>query len=86
MVLQGVRFVGTIAVGATLTRWPSGVAPDPTLLALREKAYRAANFYLRKTGTTRAGQPWLAVRAQALQCQQWLRAALEEPLMAPPWW
>ena len=81
VVLQGVRFVGT-------TLWSDFDAlaiergtTDPTrLLALREKAYRAANFYLRKTGTTRAGQPWLAesVRAQALQCQQWLRAALED--------
>jgi hypothetical protein len=47
----------------------------------REKAFRAANWYLRTTGTTRQGQPWLAeqVREQALVCQQWLRSALAVP-------
>ena len=46
-----------------------------------EKAYRAANFYLKKTGATRAGQPYLAeqVREQALQCQQWLQTELAKP-------
>ncbi len=47
----------------------------------REKAYRAANFYLQKTGCTWHGEPMLAaqVRAQALLCQHWLRSALAEP-------
>ena len=50
-------------------------------LKQREKAFRAANFYLQKTGTTRQGKPWLAAewREQALTCQQWLRAALQQP-------
>lgn len=50
-------------------------------LKAREKAFRAANFYLRKTGTTRAGEPWLAeqVREQALLCQAWLQQALDSP-------
>lgn len=47
-------------------------------LKAREKAFRAANYYLRKAGTTRAGQPYLAeaVREQALMCQSWLRQQL----------
>lgn len=47
----------------------------------RDKAFRAANFYLQKTGATRRGLPWLAEgwREQALVCQQWLRQALAAP-------
>jgi hypothetical protein len=79
-----VRFVGT-------TLWsdfdaladPQGHGePDLTrALQLREKAYRAANFYLRKTETTRAGLPLLApeVRELALACTAWLRNALATP-------
>jgi len=50
-------------------------------LKAREKAFRAANYYLRKTGTTRGGEPWLAaqVREQALLCQAWLRQVLDTP-------
>ena len=55
------------------------------LLKQREKAFRAADFYLRKTGATRAGRPFLAeaVRAQALECQAWLRNALAQPFDGP---
>lgn len=44
-------------------------------LQMRDKAFRAANFYLRKTGGTRHGEPFLAapMREQAQACQQWLR-------------
>ena len=51
------------------------------LLKSREKAYRAANYYLRKTGTTWRGEWMLAeqVRELALECQQWLRSALSVP-------
>ncbi len=54
-------------------------------LKARDKAFRAANFYLRKTLVTRHGEPWLApgVREQALLCQAWLRAALAEPFDGP---
>ena len=79
LVLDGVRFVGT-------TLWSDFDAladhEHSTDLArrlkLREKAFRAANFYLRKTGGTRQGEPFLAepLREQALLCQQWLRDAL----------
>ena len=54
-------------------------------LKARDKAFRAANHYLRKTGTTRAGEPWLAaqVREQALLCQHWLQQVLNTPFDGP---
>jgi hypothetical protein len=88
LVLGGVRFVGT----TLWTDFDALCPTDPTsanALALqlkaRDKAFRAANFYLRKTLTQRAGQPWLAegVRQQALVCQQWLREALAIPFDGP---
>lgn len=84
VVLQGVRFVGT-------TLWSDfdALAPanngDPKALAqqlkAREKAFRAANFYLRKTGGTLGGEPLVAaqVRELALTCQAWLHSALHVP-------
>ena len=56
-------------------------APLATQLKRRQKAFRAADFYLQKTGTTRGDEPFLSaqVRAQGLHCQQWLRAALKAP-------
>ena len=47
----------------------------------REKAFRAADYYLKKTGTLRHGQAFLseAVREEGLQCQAWLRDALSQP-------
>lgn len=82
MVLQGVRFVGT-------TLWSdfdaladhAGITDPCQRLQRREKAFRAANFYLSKTGSTRQGVPFLAaeVREQALVCQAWLRNALAQP-------
>lgn len=85
-VLDGVRFVGT-------TLWSDydamsmheGVTDLARLLKLREKAFRAANFYLQKTGGTRGGEPFLAepMREQSLVCQQWLRQALEASFDGP---
>jgi Calcineurin-like phosphoesterase len=85
-VLDGVRFVGT-------TLWSDydamsmheGVTDLARLLKLREKAFRAANFYLQKTGGTRDGEPFLAepMREQSLVCQQWLRQALARPFDGP---
>ena len=84
--LDGVRFVGT-------TLWSdfdaladaAQVSDLAQRLKMRDKAFRAANFYLKKTGATRAGQPFLAeaIRAQALVCQQWLRDALAAPFDGP---
>lgn len=97
----GVRFVGTTlwsdfdALGPLAGQLPADAPGGPahTLqdsaltrqLHAREKAFRAANHYLRKTGTTRHGAPWLAegVREQALLCQTWLREALAQPFDGP---
>jgi len=85
-----VRFVGTTlwsdfdALGPLAGR-PGSSQPSTTALThqlrARDKAFRAANFYLRKTSGTRAGTPFLAdaVRDQALVCQDWLRTALAQP-------
>ena len=93
---QPVRFVGTTlwtdfdALAPTQEAAPApakarhGGSP-PNLLAqqlkAREKAFRAANYYLKKTGSTRHGLPMLAeaVREQALVCQDWLTQALAQP-------
>jgi hypothetical protein len=80
LVLDGVRFIGT-------TLWTDFDALAPAdgdltrVLRARAKAFRAANFYLQKTGATRRDQPFLAEawRAQGLVCQQWLRDALAQP-------
>lgn len=87
LVLQGVRFVGT-------TLWSDfdaladheGTTDLPRRLAQRHKAYRAADFYLRKTGTTRLGVPFMAqeVREQALVCQAWLAEVLAASHTAGP--
>lgn len=91
-----VRLVGTTLWTDFDALGPQGVpshqaTPRPTqsdpahllsqLLRSRDKAFRAANYYLRKTGTTRHGEPFLAeqVRIQGLECQTWLRSALNTP-------
>lgn len=84
IVIDGVRFVGT-------TLWS-----DFDALALqeqdlgkqlqrREKAFRAANYYLSKNTTLKQGEKVLAegIRAMALACQDWLRAALAAPFDGP---
>lgn len=84
VVVQGVRFVGT-------TLWSDFdalaiQAPDTTrLVKQRHKAFRAANFYLGKTGATRHGEPFLAEqwRELGLECQAWLREALAAPFDGP---
>lgn len=80
VVIDGVRFLGT-------TLWS-----DFEALAVTErtetkrqqaltKAYRAANFYLRKNTTRQGDQPLLAedLREEGLACQRWLREALAQP-------
>lgn len=94
VVLGGVRFVGTTlwsdfdALGSTTALAPAAarhgatpVNPLAQMLKARDKAFRAANYYLRKTLTTRHGEPWLAegLREQALVCQAWLRDTLATP-------
>jgi len=78
-----VRFIGTTLWSDfdALAMAPTTVQTTTQVLQLREKAYRAANFYLRKATTIRHGQPMLAeqMREQALLCQAWLREALATP-------
>lgn len=86
LVQGGVRFVGS-------TLWSDfdaladneGCTDLARRLRLRQKAFRAADFYLSKTGTTRADAPWLAeaVREQALACQAWLEQALKQAFDGP---
>jgi hypothetical protein len=83
-VVGNVRFVGT-------TLWADFDAlalqpgqPEPTVqeqLKLRQKAFRAANFYLQKAAALRHGRLMLAEewREQALVCEAWLREALARP-------
>ena len=80
--INGVRFIGctlwtdfdAITTALALTR-------EVTLgqqLVARDKAFRAANFALKKNHALYAGQPMLAeaVRARGLESQAWLREAL----------
>ena len=86
VVHQGVRLLGT-------TLWSDfdalavhhGETDPARRLQRREKAFRAANFYLAKTGGTRRGEPFLAaqLREQGLACQAWLREALARPFAGP---
>jgi len=89
VVLQGVRFVGC-TLWSDFDALAPGAAPlDAGALAeqrkLREKAFRAANFYLKKNHTLRQGQPMLAeaMREESLKDQDWLRRALAEPFDGP---
>jgi hypothetical protein len=72
-------------VGATLWADFDALAMRETSLTLqlkqREKAFRAANFYLRKFTTLKNGEPVLAEgwREMSLADQRWLREALETP-------
>ena len=88
---QEVLAIGSVRfIGSTLWTDFDALAPAPAadgtqsmtlLLQRREKAFRAANFYLRKAQGTRHGQPLLAeqVRELGLAAQEWLRAKLAEP-------
>ena len=86
--VKPVRFIGTTLWTDFDALGPLATAPaDPSAnllaqqLKARDKAFRAANYHLKKTLTTRHGQPFLAdsVRAQALACQTWLAQALSVP-------
>jgi len=80
LTLGRVRFIGS-------TLWSdfdafAGAEIDLTRqLQLRQKAYRAADYYLRKNTTLRQGAPMLAdaIRELSLAAQDWLRQALRQP-------
>ena len=79
-----VRFVGTTLWTDFDALGPSDASSVTALsqqLKARDKAFRAANYYLKKALVARNGEPLLAaqVREQALVCQTWLRTALAEP-------
>ena len=89
VLLQGVRFVGsTLWTDFDALSTERARTQDVTLgeqLNAREKAFRAANFYLTKNHAFRSGQPMLAdaVREEGLKSQSWLRQALAEPFDGP---
>lgn len=80
VVIDSVRFVGT-------TLWSdfdafAGAEPNLTRqMQMRDKAFRAANYYLRKNTSLRHNEPMLAesIRELSLSCQDWLRQALARP-------
>jgi hypothetical protein len=89
VVLQGLRFVGctlwTDFDALSADRAQAGEITLGEQLKAREKAFRAANFYLSKNHAFQQGRPMLAeaVRAQGLQSQAWLRQALAAPFEGP---
>lgn len=78
--IDHVRFIGT-------TLWSDfdALAVETTdltkQLQQRNKAFRAANYYLSKNTTLKNGEQVLAegIREMSLDCQAWLRAALATP-------
>lgn len=80
IVIGDVRFIGT-TLWADFDALAAREATVTKQLAAREKAFRAANFYLRRYSTLVDGQHLLAEgqRELALDCQAWLRAALAVP-------
>jgi predicted phosphodiesterase len=80
LVIEGVRFIGT-TLWTDFEALARGKSTMTQQMQALEKAYRAANFYLRRFTATRDGVAMLAEqwREVALECQRWLRAALAEP-------
>lgn len=84
-VLGGVRFVGcTLWTDFDALTSQRALTSPVTLgeqLKAREKAFRAANFYLKKHHSLRHGEPMLAdaVRAEGLKSQAWLSEVLSIP-------
>lgn len=95
VVIEGVRFIGTTlwsdydALADVPMQRRGRVRPigDPGAHRSyqRERAVRAANFYLAQTATYRYGRLFdaAAMREEALRCQAWLRAALAQPFDGP---
>lgn len=79
-VIEGVRFIGcTLWADFDLLVEPKSAMAQQ--LKARDKAYRAANFYLRKFSALENDLPMLAERLRelALEDQAWLREALSQP-------
>ena len=81
---EAVRFVGT-TLWSDFDCFGPVNGDSPTALQdqlkAREKAFRAANFYLKKAATTRFGALMLAeqMRDHSLVCIDWLHTALAVP-------
>jgi len=75
-----VRFIGT-TLWADFDALASRETDMTRQLKAREKAFRAANYYLSKNTTLQGGVPMLAEaqRGLSLECQAWLKAALDVP-------
>ena len=93
VVLAGVRFIGCTLwtdfdALANLSPYLNLQAADSPLtqqLQAREKAFRAANFYLKKNHSFRHGLPVLAdaIREEGIKSQDWLRTAIAAPFDGP---
>lgn len=85
MLFQRIRLLGTTlwADYDALADQPAAPRSDPMThrLRQREKAFRAANFYLGKMGARWHGRLFdaQAMREWGLACQHWLRDALATP-------
>ncbi len=83
--INGVRFIGcTLWTDFDALILQQALTSAVTLgeqFKAREKAFRAANFYLKKNHSLRHGEPMMAeaVRAEGLKSQAWLREALSTP-------
>jgi hypothetical protein len=84
LIVDGVRFVGT-TLWADFDAVAGGERDITKQLQARNKAFRAANYYLSKNTTFRNGEPVLAEgqREMSLDCQAWLRATLATPFDGP---
>lgn len=89
-VLDGVRFVGTTLWSdyealVNAGRRKAGETDLSHRMRQRDKAFRAADFYLGKMNGRRHGRLFdaQAMRELGLECQAWLRAALAEPFDGP---
>jgi hypothetical protein len=78
--IDHVRFVGT-TLWADFDALAAREGDIGKQLKQREKAFRAANYYLSKNTTLKDGAPVLAEaqREMSLDCQAWLRDALGVP-------
>ena len=84
-VIESIRFIGctlwTDFDALTATTAATGPVTVGQQLEARDKAFRAANFALKRNHALQVGQPMLAdaVRALGLLSQAWLREALSTP-------
>ncbi len=78
--LDKVRFIGS-TLWSDFDAFAGAEVSLTRQLQLRQKAYRAADYYLRKNTTLRGGAPMLAqdIRELSLAAQDWLGQVLRQP-------